>query len=365
MFQTRSLTLAASSRRCCLALSLASALLAPTPASAFFQNTKLEGAVGTDLGGVWLSVHHVMPEFRISYPRPTGGSPLPVEVGPIPADLEPLTGKNPAGVSIVKCTDPAFCTDNGLLVGDILVKVNSTELKDVASFEDAVPTQVGQILLSVRRPALKMTTARLLKIRYAAKGAEVDGATVAEEELGIHVLDVKLPFAEEIEKSRQTHNLFHPSAEVLAELSKNWFDIPTSAPLLYLNGTHRFVAQSNFDEALAADKSLAKSRFALIMDLQGNPIRGAGGKVIDVYGLEDVDAKTLAGTFVTVTMASAPFPINIEFKGRFQMTKLAEWSLEDDKVRAKREAAKGPAEDLSKFKTLPDVPPAEPADKPK
>lgn len=365
MFQTRSLTLAEGSRRRCLALSLASTLVVPASASAFFQNTKLEGAVGTDLGGVWLSVHHVMPEFRISYPRPAAGPPIPVEVGPIPADLEPLTGKNPAGVSIVKCTDPGFCTDNGLLVGDILIKVNATELKDVATFENAVPTHVSQVLLSVRRPALKMTTTRLFKIRYAAKGSEVDGSTVAEEELGIHLLDVKLPFTEEVEKSRQSHSLFHPSAEVLAELSKSWFELPNSTPLLYLNGSHRFVAQSNFDEALAADQNLARSKFALILDLQGNPIRGGGGKVIDVYGLEDIDAKTLAGSFVTVTIASAPFPINIEFKGRFEMTKVAEWSLEDDKVRAKRDAAREPAEDLSKFKTLPDVPPAEPADKPK
>ncbi|MFN2378080.1 MAG: hypothetical protein ABR538_16235 [Candidatus Binatia bacterium] len=365
MIQTRPLTLAEGSRRRCLALSLATALLAPTPASAFFQTTKLEGAVGTDIGGVWLSVHHLMPEFRISYPRPAAGPPVPLEVGPIPADLEPLTGKNPTGVSIVKCTDPGFCAENGLLVGDILIKINSTDLKDVASFENAVPTQVSQVLLSVRRPALKMTTTRLLKIRYQAKGAEAEGSTVAEEELGIHVLDVKLPFAEDVETSRQSHNLFHPSAEVLAELSKSWFELPNSTPLLYLNGTHRFVAQSNFDEALAADQNLAKAKFAVIMDMQGNPIRGAGGKVIDVYGVEEIDARTLAGSFVTVTIASAPFPINIEFKGRFQMTKVAEWSLEDDKVRAKREAAREPAEDLSKFKTLPDVPPTEPADKAK
>jgi hypothetical protein len=50
----------------------------PNPASAFFQNTKLEGTIGSDIGGVWLDMHHVMPEFRITYSKPATGKPVPV-----------------------------------------------------------------------------------------------------------------------------------------------------------------------------------------------------------------------------------------------------------------------------------------------
>ena len=66
--------------------------------------------------------------------------------------------------------------------------------------------------------------------------------------------------------------------------------------------------------------------------------------------------KAIDGQYVTVTMASAPFPINIEFKGRFHMVKIAAWSDEDDKIRSKDAANRPSKEDLSKFKTLPDVP---------
>src|SRR5689334_2903820 len=64
-FMTRlpNLTLGKGSRRGLAASALAVSLVAPTQASAFFQQTSLEGTLGTDLGGIWLSVQNVMPEF--------------------------------------------------------------------------------------------------------------------------------------------------------------------------------------------------------------------------------------------------------------------------------------------------------------
>jgi hypothetical protein len=122
------------------------------------------------------------------------------------------------------------------------------------------------------------------------------------------------------------------------------------------------VSKSAYDESLLADKSLQNASFAVVMDLKSNPGRGGGGQVIDVYGIESLDSKKMSGSYVSVTMANAPFPINIEFKGRFEMTKVAEWSDEDDKLRA-AEDAKRPKEDLDKIKTLPDVPaPAKPVE---
>ena len=64
---------------------LSAVLASPLPAAAFFQSTKLEGTIGSDIGGVWLSVQQVMPEFRINYPKPAGGKAVPVEAGPIPS----------------------------------------------------------------------------------------------------------------------------------------------------------------------------------------------------------------------------------------------------------------------------------------
>jgi len=363
MSQFGASTLSARSRRRMLAGALTTALLAPTEAPAFFQQTKLDGVLGTDLGGVWLSQQQVVPEFRITYSKPPSGPAVPVSVGPVPADLEPILGKRASGVAITDCRGSGFCNDYGIVVGDILFKLNGSDLSDVASFEKALENVPPTVTLSIRRPALKMTTVRLLKMKYVAEGKETEEGSALQEQLDVRILDVKLPFDEDIETARQKHSLYPVSAAQQAELARNWANLPPADPIVLIKGSHRLVAKANFDESLDADKSLTDAKFALIMDLDGNPASG-GGKVVDIYGIESMSATAMEGTYVTVTIANAPFPINVEFKGRFSMTRIAPWSNEDDKLRAE-EAARKPAEDLSKFKTLPDVPAAtKPAGKP-
>lgn len=350
-------------RRQTLAGVLAAALLVSTDASAFLQQTTLEGAVGADIGGVWLSVQHIMPEFRITYPKPAQGRAVPFTVGPIPADLEPATGKNPKGVVVVQCSDPAQCEEQGILVGDIILAVNSVEVADPAAFEARIQNLPASVMLSMRRSAIRMTTAKLLKIRYQAGAAEAEGAsTLGEEKVDLRILDVALPFAKQLEGTRTTNTFFEPTTADLEAVGKDWAGLPPSSPVLFVNGKHRFVASASYDEALAGDKNLKGTRYAIVMDLEANPIRGAGGKVVDIYGLETVDAKTIEGSYVTATIASAPFPINVEFKGRFRMTRVADWSDADDKARAAKAAANRPAEDLKKYELAPDVPPPAAAD---
>lgn len=341
-----------------LVAAVAATFLAPTPAPAFFQQTKLEGSVGMDVGGVWLSVQQMMPEFRITFPKPKDGASLPLEVGPIPADLEPVAGKNAPGVVITGCGAGSFCSENGLLIGDILLKVGPTEITDVASYKTALGSLPPSVLLSVRRPALRNTTARLVKIKYAAKGDDnAAESSITQEKLDVRVLDVVLPFSDDLDKTRQSHQTFQPSPADLTALGRKWFELPLRDPQLIMNASHRFVAKDNFDEALANDKALTNARYAMIMDMDGNAARGSGGKTIDVYGIESLDSKTMEGSYVSVTIASAPFPINIEFKGRFRMTRIADYSDQDDKYQAEHSPHRKPAEDLSKYKTLPDVPP--------
>ncbi|HXC52071.1 MAG TPA: hypothetical protein VN634_14385 [Candidatus Limnocylindrales bacterium] len=342
---------------------LAITLLTSSPAPAFFQQTKLEGPIGTDIGGVWVSVQNVMPEFRISYPKPANGKAVPFTVEPIPEELAAVMGPKLAGVSVVSCDHSTFCAENGIVTGDVVIRINSADITDVASFEKAVENLPPQILLSIRRPALRMVTARLLKIKYTNQGKETQEGSEQQEDLDVQVLDVALPFDAAIESSRQKHTPFEPSAADLETIKAKWSSFPLSNPLRYMTGEHRFVAKSNFDQSLEADKLLANAKYALIMSMEGNPVQG-GGKVIDVYGIESLSEKSMEGAYVSVTMASAPFPINIEFKGRFKMQRLADWSDEDDKLRMKNAANRKPAEDLSKFKLDPDVPPSakKPAD---
>ena len=321
-----------------LALALALAVACPAPAQAFFQQTKLEGTVGRDLGGVWLSVQQVAPEFRISVPKPPAGG-LPVEVGPLPAELAPLIDRDQGGVVVTSCREPGFCSDNAILVGDILTKINGDLLKDVAAFRAANGRVVDILVVSIRRPALKMTTARLLKVKFERRGREAADSSVEEESLDVRVLDAKLPFLDQLEETRRTHELFRPTARQLEDLGKGWAELPANDPPILFHGEHRFASKDSFDEALAADDSLGRSSHALLMNLDGNPAKG-GGKLVDVYGLESLGDKELSGNYVSVAMASAPFPINVEFKGRFVMTRIADWSDADDKLREKADSKK-------------------------
>ena len=353
-------TLIEGSRRRLAAGALAASLIAPAQASAFFQQTSLEGEVGTDLGGVWLSVHNITPEFRVNFEKPKSGPAVPIEVGPVTPDLHPLVGDKPMGVVITKCVDATFCSSNGVLVGDVIVEVNSRATPDQAAYDEATANAPQQVFLSIRRPALKMTTARLIKIKYGP-ASSAGGESSAEESLDFRVLDVALPLDEKIEQSRMKYQLVVPTPEELESIGKSWAELPSRKPLRYATGKHRFVARSAFDESLNTDKNLQHAKFAVVADLKSNPASGSAGQVIDVYGIESIDSKKMSGNYVSVTIANAPFPINIEFKGRFEMTRLADWSDLDEKQRAAEEAKK-PKEDLEKFKTLPDVPaPAKPA----
>jgi len=338
------------------------AVLLAGQASAFPQQTTVQGPVGGDIGGVWLSVQQILPEFRIQYPRPAEGRPVPFKVGPIPADMELIAGKHPKGAVITEMTDVAKCQEYGILVGDIVTKLNASPITDAAVFEKAVTDVPPTVVVTIRRPAIQLTTARLIKIKYTAAKSESGGmSAVSGEKADAQILDVVLPFAAKLEETRTTHKLWQPSAADFKSLGESWAQLPPNNPPLFVKGSNRLVAASDFDDALSSDESLKDSKFAFMADLEGNPIRGsASSKIVDVYGWESVTPQRIEGSYVTVTMAAAPFPINIEFKGRFVMTRVADWSDKDDQLR-KAAADKKPKENLDAYKLAPEVPqPAKP-----
>lgn len=333
-------------------------LLLPGGAPAFVQQTTVEGPIGGDIGGVWLSVQQIVPEFRVQYPRPAEGRPVPFKVGPIPADLEPLVGKHPKGVAVTELLDAGQCADFSIMTGDIVVKLNSTEVADVAAFEQGLSSLPQTVVLTIRRPAIRMTTARLIKIKYSvSKGGSEGISAVDAENADVQVLDVQLPFADKLEETRRTHQLWQASASDIKSLADSWPGLPANEPSLFMKGKHRLVAASDYDEALSGDEGLKGTKQALLVDLDGNPVRGSsGGKIVDVYGFESVTPQRIEGSYVTVAMASAPFPINVEFKGRFVMTRVADWSDKDDQIRKAAAAEKKPKENLDSYKLAPEVP---------
>ena len=104
---------------------------------AFFQKTTLEGTLGNDVSGVWLAVQHVMPSFRVRLDRDPSNV-APFKVGPIPKDLSPALGENPKGVAIKEFTDDKASDKYGIFLGDVITKVNTTNIDNEDDFAKAL-----------------------------------------------------------------------------------------------------------------------------------------------------------------------------------------------------------------------------------
>jgi hypothetical protein len=327
--------------RTCSLVFLALALTTlPAPAGAYFQKTTVEGTIGRDIGGVWLSVQHLMPMFRVRLDRGQDRV-APFDVGPIGKDLALLFGGDPAGVVITKMADPTISASLGIFEGDVITKINTIPVVDVESYEKALGTVDKWFLVTIKRSGLAYTAARIVKIEYSAREGELeDGTTgVAEETIQFQYLDVMLPFAAALEKTRQSHDLFVPDDKQIATLKTDWWKLPEPARSTFVNGEHRFVAEHNYDQPLRQDENLDGTTFAVLSTLQGNPATGNAGKTITVYGIRRASADEISGTYVETTFAQAPFPISIEFSGSFTFTRLDDFSNKDLEHRSQQAKA--------------------------
>ncbi len=375
-----------------LALAALVALLAsPARAQTFHQDTQLEGRIGSDIGGIWLIVHDLMPEFRVRYRRnserkaPKSGSgqaaqdtpdgenengaaqepkkddwesALPFKLGPVPAELD--MGSAAPGLIITEITDVRKAADYSIIKGDIVVKVDSTDVRDLESFEDALHEAENSdwIGLQLRRTALKYSTPRLVKIRYVAAEAVADAggeiSTVGKETVSFEILEVAFPFDGEVAKARTGRKFWKPSSEQIEALRESWFKLPKANPVLFAGGEHRVIGEDALTPDIADDPNFAGARFAVVSTLLGNPMRG-GGKNIVVYGAREVSRDRISGGYIEAAMGNAPFPITVEFKGRFTMTRLDEFSHKDF---AYRNSLNGPKveEDYDKIELAPDIP---------
>jgi hypothetical protein len=340
----------------CLAVA---ALAGAAPAeAAFFQKTSVEGIIGKDIGGVWLAVHQLMPMFRVRLDR-GADRVAPFDVGPIGDEYAALFAGKPQGVVITKMADPTVSARIGVFEGDIVSKINTIPIVDAASYEKALATiDAKWFLATIKRTGMRYTTAKLVKIEYAAReGTLEDGTTgLAEEKIQIQFLDESLPFAGQLEKTRESHELFVPDDKTIAGLSAEWWKLPAPEKRAFVNGEHRVVAAVNYDSALREDDNLDDTSFAIVSQFQGNPMAGGGGKNIAVYGARDVGPKKITGTYVETTMAQAPFPISIEFTGSFTMTRIADFSNKDSEYRIQQARSEQKELESKEVPVAPDVP---------
>jgi len=341
---------------------LAAALALPANVGAFYQTTVTEGTIGKDIGGVWLATFHVMPSFRVRVDS-VEGTRAPWKVTPAGKDLVPLLGEDLRGVVISELLDPSVTGTYSIFVGDVITKINTNIIDTVEDYEKALEEVKEWFLVTLRRPQLKFTNVRLLKIKYDAREVEEDGvSSLGDETIEVRVLDNQLPFADDLEKARRARELYAVSDEQRKALAKNWYELPTPDMALFVSGEHRVVAEPDYDQSLRRDDNLRNTTFAIISQLKGNPLAGQAGQNIGVYGIRDVGPDKISGTYVESTLASAPFPISIDFNGAFTMTRLGDYSDKDVEVMLQRKSNGAPAEPDENVETAPDVPADIPAE---
>lgn len=339
------------------AVAMAAVVLGAGGSSAFFQNSTLEGTIGTDISGVWLARHHLIPEFRLRYKiEEAGVEGPPAEVGPIGDEHPELNGPKPRGVKVTAIRDQKIANSVGLFVGDYILRVNNTPIDTPSDFADAIADiSGGAVALSVRRPGIRHTTARLVKISYAAsEGVGDDGtSSVVQEKVRFEVVEAQLPFEDELEETRRKTSLWTATEAQLDALRANWFELPIPERTPFVRGEHRIVAAAAYDGSLLQDANLFDTQFAVISKLQSNPLAGGSGQAVGIYGFQELTPERLAGTYVEATIASAPFPITIEFKGRFDMTRIDDYSNKDVEHRRKLHEVKVPKEDYDDIELAP------------
>jgi hypothetical protein len=278
-------------------------------------------------------------------------------------DLAPILGKDLRGVVISELLDPGVVGKYSIFVGDVITKINTVLVDDVADYEKALEDVKEWFLVTLRRPQLQFTNVRLVKIRYDASEVEEDGAsTLGSEKIEVRVLGNQLPFADEIEKSRRAHELYTVSQAQIDALEKNWYELPVPDMAVFVSGEHRVVAEPEYDQSLRRDDNLRDTIFAIISQLKGNPLAGQAGQNIGVYGVREVGDGIIRGSYVESTLATAPFPISIDFNGAFTMTRLGDYSDKDVEVLLERKAKSEPEESDDDVETAPDIPADIPAE---
>jgi hypothetical protein len=336
-------------------LSLAALMaFSPGSAGAFYQTTTVEGTIGNDIGGIWVAVAHIAPTFRVRIDT-VEGPKAPWKVAPIGDELKPIMGETPRGVVISELTDPGVNGKYSIFEGDLITKVNTILVDNVEEYNAALETVKEWFLVTVRRPALRNTKARLVKIKYEANEVEEDGvSSIGSELIQFRILPQELPFRDAIEEARRKRSLYQATADEIDGLSATWFDLPVPAMSPFVSGEHRIVAASDYDQSLKRDDALRDTRFAIISQVKGNPLAGQVGQNIGIYGILEMSPDKIIGTYVESTLASAPFPISIDFNGMFTLTRIDDYSDKD--VEAMKKRMPKEEEQNDDVETAPDVP---------
>ena len=134
---------------------------------------------------------------------------------------------------------------------------------------------------------------------------------------------VTLPPAQKdaVDKANVTGKPWQPSPDDLAQINAAWDALPTEEAHV-AHVTNELVGRDGFDDSL---KSEARTKDAIWVMRQRKDMDPSGAPVmreVAVYSALAQDDGGYTGNYDSATVAAAPFPIPISFKGSFHLYRL-------------------------------------------
>jgi hypothetical protein len=295
---------------------LAAVCLVPAAALSFPESTETQGEIPIDLNGVWLVVHHL----AINHPTPAA-TPA---AGPTPAESPSKAGAEQRTFNVLN-----------LFKIEYLPKAEAQKLRDAkAKKQQASIDKANAVVASMHSETVPMQTEdgqveggpRVI-VPVIPHPPGYDPKIHEGDWVDVFLLDVDLPKSidDAFQAAQKAEKPFMPTDKQLALLRSSWSKLAPKTNSEYSRIEWKVVAKQYFDQGMQYDPNIPGAQFVISATQQMIPRPGQPDRNIVVYGFSDLDnKKVLGGGHARAMMATAPFPVPIEFHGTFKMYKVAD-----------------------------------------
>lgn len=140
-------------------------------------------------------------------------------------------------------------------------------------------------------------------------------------DLMVRFADPPAPILKQMTDAGDANKAWKPTAEDLTQIAAAWDTLPArEAQIAAVETT--LSAHDGFDETLRAEPKTKDARWVATLMTTFSAAAAPAIRQVQVYSVTDENPDGWAGTFVSTTIAAAPFPIPITFEGTFQLYRL-------------------------------------------
>jgi hypothetical protein len=118
-----------------------------------------------------------------------------------------------------------------------------------------------------------------------------------------------------VDAATQAGTLWKPDAEDLRAIGENWETQP-EIQVAYTKVEHKLIAAEAYAPEFKEDETTKDAKYAITVH-ELFAARSGATRAYTVFGVRDMTADTMSGSYLTSTIAAAPMPIPIVLKGDF------------------------------------------------